>query len=207
MEYIHTFLLVLSVVFLLSGPGYAKKARCEFSSMEGVNDTITGTVEFQQNKATENLTIKVNDVDGLTEGKHGFHIHANGDCKDPGSHYNPKGKNHGFIFDSDRDYHVGDFGNIDIEMDKPFMKTYTVSGDIAGILDDSKNKVLGKAFVIHESEDDLGLQGDQGSKTTGNAGRKLACCIISEVSSSSTRSHITICFLPISFLLALVVLT
>ena len=48
-------------------------------------------MEFQQNKATENLTIKVNDVVGLTEGKHGFHIHANGDCKDPGSHYNPKG--------------------------------------------------------------------------------------------------------------------
>ena len=27
-------------------------------------------------------------------------------------------------------------------------------------------QVLGKAFVIHESEDDLGLQGDQGSKVS-----------------------------------------
>ena len=35
------------------------------------------------------MTITLSNVVGLKEGKHGFHIHANGDCKDPGSHFNP----------------------------------------------------------------------------------------------------------------------
>ena len=35
------------------------------------------------------MTITVTNVSGLKEGNHGFHIHGNGTCKDPGSHFNP----------------------------------------------------------------------------------------------------------------------
>ena len=31
---------------------------------------------------------------------------------------------------------------------------------------------------IHQKEDDLGLGGNAGSRTTGNAGSRLGCCII-----------------------------
>ena len=41
-----------------------------------------------------------------------------------------------------------------------------------------RNNVVGRAFVIHEKEDDLGLVGDAGSITTGNAGGRLVCGII-----------------------------
>lgn len=38
--------------------------------------------------------------------------------------------------------------------------------------------VVGRAVVVHAGEDDLGLGGDDGSLTTGNAGARLACCTI-----------------------------
>ena len=51
--------------------------------------TIRGEVNFEQNSPSENLNITVTNVSGLEEGNHGFHIHGNGTCKDPGSHFNP----------------------------------------------------------------------------------------------------------------------
>ena len=38
--------------------------------------------------------------------------------------------------------------------------------------------ITGKAMVIHEGEDDLGLGGDSGSLATGNAGGRAGCCLI-----------------------------
>ena len=47
---------------------------------------------------------------------------------------------------------------------------------------DSANSVIGKAFVVHLGEDDLGIpglrDGDADSLKTGNAGARVACGII-----------------------------
>lgn len=40
------------------------------------------------------------------------------------------------------------------------------------------NSVVGRAFVIHEAEDDLGKGGHELSSTTGNAGGRLACGVV-----------------------------
>merc|ERR1712126_535025 len=53
-------------------------------------------------------SIQVTGLHGLKSGKHGFHIHENGDCSDPGAHFNPEMKKHGTLYDSARDYHTGD---------------------------------------------------------------------------------------------------
>lgn len=201
----------LKLIFILVSLGAmcyhnaeSAKASCEFSSMKDVEETINGKVEFSQGSASENITIKVSELVGLAAGKHGFHIHSKGNCQDPGPHYNPLSKDHGYIFDTDRDYHSGDFGNLDIEDDVPFSKTYSVNGSIVGIFDESQNKILGKAFVIHGGEDDLGKGGTEHSKMTGSAGRKLACCVITDSASSSASAGLTNILLTLTIPLAMV---
>lgn len=116
-------------------------------------------------------------------GEHGFHIHQLGDttngCMSTGPHFNPAGKTHGAPTDEER--HAGDLGNI------------TANADGVAVVDlrdaqiplDGPNSILGRAVVVHELADDLGKgdhsePGTQGktSKTTGNAGARLACGVI-----------------------------
>ena len=50
---------------------------------------IKGSIRFNQQDVSSNLYLNVRGVSGLQTGFHGFHIHENGDCTDPGSHFNP----------------------------------------------------------------------------------------------------------------------
>eukprot|EP01115_Flamella_aegyptia_P000072 TRINITY_DN100833_c0_g1_i1.p1 TRINITY_DN100833_c0_g1~~TRINITY_DN100833_c0_g1_i1.p1 ORF type:complete len:154 (+),score=64.26 TRINITY_DN100833_c0_g1_i1:55-516(+) len=134
-----------------------------------------GVVKFTQENADSPCTINA-EVHGLSEGKHGFHIHVYGDttngCVSAGGHFNPHGKNHGGPNDEDR--HVGDLGNI------------TVGQDGNGVLnvDDSQatlfgeNTIVGRSIVVHLGQDDLGQGGFDDSKTTGHAGGRAMCGVI-----------------------------
>ena len=62
----------------------------------------------------------VADLEGLTPGLHGFHIHQYGDCSAPngdsaGGHFNPEGMPHGAPTSKER--RVGDFGNVTADKD------------------------------------------------------------------------------------------
>ena len=50
------------------------------------------------------------------------------------------------------------------------------SDSLAGLYGD--DSIVGRAMVVHAGEDDLGLGGDSGSRASGNAGARVACCII-----------------------------
>ena len=52
-------------------------------------------------------------------------------------------KKHGTIFDTNRDYHTGDFGNLPVvENDESWTVGYTIPAEIAGLFDDSKYNVI-----------------------------------------------------------------
>ncbi|XVF19840.1 hypothetical protein REPUB_Repub11eG0145500 [Reevesia pubescens] len=115
-------------------------------------------------------------ITGLTPGLHGFHLHQYGDttngCMSTGAHFNPNNMTHGAPEDKVR--HAGDLGNIVANADGVAEATIADTQiPLSG-----PNAVIGRAFVVHELEDDLGKGGHELSLTTGNAGGRLACGIV-----------------------------
>ena len=125
-------------------------------------------------------------VEGLTEGKHGFHVHADAasslnreDCADAGAHFNPGDYDHGAP--SSTISHAGDWGNIVAGADG-IARVNSEFGSVS--LDSVSGNIVGRSIVVHEDEDDLG-DGDEDSLNTGNAGARLACCVIVKLDNSS----------------------
>ena len=135
---------------------------------------ITGVIKLKSGK--NGCTVKY-DINGLTDGKHGFHIHKCGDmtkgCETGCEHFNPFNKNHGGHHSQER--HAGDLGNITSlnGISKGSITVKDISCDPK-----TKISIVGRMFVIHEDEDDLGKGGDEESLKTGNAGKRIACSII-----------------------------
>lgn len=115
-------------------------------------------------------------ITGLTPGKHGFHIHEKGsladNCVAAGGHYNPFEKDHGAPEDEER--MVGGLGNIVADADG--VAKFSITDRLVDL--SGKYSVIGRAFVVHANPDDLGKGGHPSSKTTGNAGPRVACGII-----------------------------
>ncbi len=111
-------------------------------------------------------------ITGLSEGKHGFHVHEKGDCSAPdgssaGGHFNPDGKPHGGP--DSPEHHRGDLGNIEADA----TGTAQVNIHMPGItLDSGPDSVMGKAIIVHAGEDDLT------SQPSGNAGARVGCGVI-----------------------------
>ena len=141
-------------------------AICVLHPTEG-ND-VKGIVTFTNTDAGVKV---VADLEGLTPGKHGFHVHQYGDCSAPdgtsaGGHFNPDNKDHGGPNDVDR--HVGDLGNITAGDDgKAHLELIDKVISLNG-----PHSIIGRAIVVHQGEDDLT------SQPSGNAGARVACGVI-----------------------------
>lgn len=116
------------------------------------------------------------DLKNLTPGKHGFHIHAHGDCSAPdlssaGGHYSPKPSPHGAPTDPPPEHHMGDMGNVKAN-DSGKVSTsrtfdfLTLSGEYS---------IIGQAVIVHAGADDLT------SQPSGAAGPRVACGVIKAV--------------------------
>ncbi len=91
---------------------------------------------------------------GLSPGKHCFHVHETGDCSAPdarsaGGHCNPKNMPHGAP--SDRNRHLGDFGNL--EADDRGNAHYSKS--LQDLQFDGFRSLVGRAAIVHAKPDDL----------------------------------------------------
>ncbi|KAB1995909.1 hypothetical protein E1A91_D13G197400v1 [Gossypium mustelinum] len=146
------------------------KAVAVLSSNEGVS----GTVFFSQEG--DGPTTVTGNLSGLKPGLHGFHVHALGDttngCMSTGPHFNPAGKEHGAPEDENR--HAGDLGNVTVGDDG--CASFSIADKQIPLT--GPNSIIGRAVVVHADPDDLGKGGHELSKSTGNAGGRVACGII-----------------------------
>ena len=129
-----------------------------------------GTATFFENPAGH-VIVGV-DVDGLTPGDHGMHVHKTGACvvgtnpafSSASSHFNPTGGLHGA--------HAGDLGNLAVNPQgkarTQFETTqFSLTAGALSLLDGD-----GSALVIHRDVDD-GV-----TDPTGNSGPRIGCGVI-----------------------------
>jgi Cu-Zn family superoxide dismutase len=131
-------------------------------------NTVHGTVRFE---ATADGVHIIADLEGLTPGKHGFHVHEFGDLNSTdgvsaGGHYNPSGMPHAGPMDQSR--HAGDLGNLEADADgKAHLDRVDAVMKLSG-----PASVIGRSVVVHEKEDDLT------SQPAGNAGARIGFGVI-----------------------------
>lgn len=142
------------------------RATAELTPTQGNN--VRGSVSFSE--VADGVRVEA-EISGLTPGKHGFHIHENGDCSAPdgasaGGHFNPTNEPHGAPESSQR--HDGDMGNIEADASGVARLNYvdhtmTMAGD---------RSIIGRAVIVHANPDDLT------SQPSGDAGARVACGVI-----------------------------
>lgn len=146
----------------------AARASAELSSASG--SSVTGTVNFEEKDGKIMVTAQ---IEGLSPGDHGFHIHEKGDCSAPdassaGGHFNPAGVEHGAP--SDPPHHAGDLGNLTANEEGVAQTTMEV--EFLSLEEGADNNIRGRAVVVHGKADDLE------SQPSGQAGPRVACGVI-----------------------------
>ena len=130
---------------------------------------VNGTVTFTP--VADGVQVHA-EIEGLTPGKHGFHVHEFGDCSaadatSAGAHFNPTGQPHAGPDTAAR--HAGDMGNIEADASGNAKLDY-VDHQIS-LTNDAKS-VIGRSVVVHAKPDDLKTQ------PSGDSGARIACGVI-----------------------------
>src|SRR3954465_13404168 len=124
---------------------------------------VTGTITFTKSGDEVEVT---GDIENLSPGKHGFHIHDKGDCSaadacSAGGHFNPTKQHHGGPMTAER--HTGDLGNIEADASGKAQWQWKGKMSLNGA-----DSIIGRSVVVHEKEDDLK------SDPAGNSGARIA---------------------------------
>jgi Cu-Zn family superoxide dismutase len=161
-------LFAASVTAGLEGPRHAQGAFIDASGSE------IGFVHLTQDgRGIVHVNVQ---VEGLSTGLHGIHLHAVGSCVAPsfasaGGHYNPLGHEHGL--ENPNGPHAGDLPNLVVDETghgRLQAKTdrVTLSAGSTTLLDGD-----GSAFIIHANPDDQVT-----NIGNGGSGARIACAVI-----------------------------
>jgi len=128
---------------------------------------VSGTLKLIQLSADKVLVTGM--VEGLSPGKHGFHIHVNNNCDSPdamsaGGHFNPTGNHHGSSRDGE--HHLGDLGNIEADGRGQAKINIEIHGVTVALI--GMNSIAERSLIIHANPDDF-------SDPAGNSGARVAC--------------------------------
>lgn len=144
----------------------ATMAVAHIANASAHKEKITGTVTFTA--VTGGVKV-VADIDGLTPGKHGFHIHQKPDLSAPdltsaGAHFDPGGK-HKHGGPESAEHHAGDLGNI-VADEKGHAH---LEGEFKGLTIEGEMGVVGHSVIIHAKEDDMKDVKSAGPRIAGGA--------------------------------------
>ncbi len=143
------------------------KVERAIASLTGLGDNdVNGIVTFEQTSDGVKVDAKIN---GLTDSKHGFHIHQYGDCTatdgtSAGGHFNPDNMEHSNPEAMER--HMGDMGNLQ-GAGKNAVSSISYTDKTISI-----QEILGRGVIIHAGTDDLK------SQPSGAAGPRISCGVI-----------------------------
>merc|ERR1712018_93164 len=134
------------------GFGFAKFAKCEFPEGKGI--IFISEKRFGMHGTTEIY----GEMNGLTDGLHGFHVHEFGGlgngCKDAGGHYDPEQT------EDETGEYVGDLGSVNSINGKAFVKIQKQEIRLSG---SEELSVLNRAMVVHADPE---------------GGARVMCCTI-----------------------------
>lgn len=173
--------IALFIVTAIIDIVYAQNAICVLSPTNVTTLSIRGQVSFQ-NQSGLNPSFPVNvivNVRGLPPNAIlGFHVHQYGyigipDGTGAGGHFNPFGAPHAYPYNIPR--HVGDLGNI--TTDANGVASLSINNEL--IQFQGAASIVGRSVIIHSQADD-GI-----SQPTGNAGSRIAQCVIGITPSAS----------------------
>ncbi len=170
--------LVLVVVGLIIGVQHATQAGKSSGTPEKAVAVLYPTAKNQVHGVVMFTKVKdgvkvVADIEGLSPGEHGFHIHELGDCTAPdgksaGGHFNPEGTPHGAPTAPARHRHVGDLGNITAQKNgKAHLEQFDSLLAFVGA-----HSIVGRGVIVHAGKDDLT------SQPSGAAGSRVACGVV-----------------------------
>lgn len=163
-----------------AAPVPAESAVAQLNPTEG--SRVDGTVTFL---AVEGGVRVLADVQGLTEGDHGFAIDRYGDCSaDDGSSaggpFDPDHSPHGAPASPPSERQVGDLGNLHAGPDgKAHYDRIDRELAFSG-----PHSILGRGVVVHEGADDLH------SQPSGNDGPRVACGVIGRMETRPAGSGV-----------------
>ena len=146
-----------------------KQATAVMNPTEG--SKVRGVVHFAKDGNGVRITAN---IEGLSPGPHGFHIHEFGDCSSPdaasaGGHFNPSDMPHGGPKAEMR--HAGDLGNLEAGEDG--LARLEVTDNVLSL--EGPKSIIGRSVIVHAQADDLKTQ------PAGAAGARVACGVIGVV--------------------------